>query len=352
MMKKCLSASALLCLAAAGQAQAQTNVSIYGLIDANVSYNNAGDASGGKQFKVNSGGMNTSRFGFRGTEDLGNGLKAVFQLEGGVILDTGASDGDLFGRQANVGLQGDFGRIVGGRSYSTSYDFILPFDPMGYAPQYSWATSAGATGARKDGLLTTASNLLKYQYDGQGYKLGATYAFGETAGNTSAGAKYVLGASAFDGPWAVVGTYEQNNAALAANGQYDQSKAFQLAGTYSVGEVKTFVGYRNYKKSLASGAAEQQSDMLWLGVSYGFAPNWNLTGAYYTQNIKNVAAGKDADPSLLSVRVKYAFSKRTDLYVAAGYAKAKNGQLTGVSRDDAGFANSQSSGTVGIQHRF
>ncbi|MEB0178335.1 porin, partial [Undibacterium sp. CCC3.4] len=90
----------------------------------------------------NSGGMNTSRLGFRGNEDLGGGLKAIWQLEGGVILDTGTSDGDLFGRQANVGLQGDFGRIVAGRSYSTTYDFILPFDPLGYAPQYSWATSA------------------------------------------------------------------------------------------------------------------------------------------------------------------------------------------------------------------
>jgi predicted porin len=349
-MNKLLGTAAILCFASA--AQAQSSVTVYGLLDTNVSYNNNGDAKGGSQFKLNSGGMNTSRFGFRGSEDLGNGLKAIMQLEGGIIMDTGASDGDLFGRQANVGLQGDFGRVVAGRSYSTEYDFILPFDPMGYAPQYSWATSAGATGGRKDGLLTTASNLIKYQYDGKGYKLGATYAFGEVAGNNTAGAKYVVAASVFDGPWALVGTYEQSNGALAANNAYDQSKVFHLAGSYDFGGVKTFAAYRSFKKTLATGAPDQKSNTVWVGANYAVTPQWTLTGAYYYQDLKNLPAGKDADPGLLSLRAKYAFSKRTDLYIAAGYAKAKNGQLTGVSRDDPGFASTQTGATVGIQHRF
>jgi len=148
----------LICAAALSMissiASAQSNVTIYGLIDANVTYNTDANAAKDGQFKLNSGGMNTSRIGFRGTEDLGDGLKAIMQLESGVILDSGATDGDLFGRQANVGLQGAFGKIIAGRSYSTTYDFMQPFDPMGYAPQYSWATSAGTTGSRKDGMLT------------------------------------------------------------------------------------------------------------------------------------------------------------------------------------------------------
>jgi predicted porin len=56
--------------------------------------------------RVISGGMNTSRWGLRGSEDLGGGLKAVFNLEGGILMDTGAQDGALFKRQANVGLEG------------------------------------------------------------------------------------------------------------------------------------------------------------------------------------------------------------------------------------------------------
>ncbi|WP_339937260.1 porin [Undibacterium luofuense] len=353
-MKKLAVAAALAMIG--GTAAAQSNVTIYGLLDMNASYNNGGDANGGKQFKVNSGGMNTSRWGLRGSEDLGNGLKAIMQLEGGIVMDTGAADGDIFGRQANVGLQGDFGKVVVGRSYSTTYDFLISFDPMGYAPQYSWATSAGATGARKDGMLTTISNLVKYQYDGKAdditYKLGASYAAGETVGNNSAGAKYILGGALTAGPASVVATYEKNNAALAANGQYDQSTVMHLAGSYDFGVVKGFAGYRNFKKTLATGAAEQRSDTYWLGANYAVAPNWTLTGTYYAQNIKNMAAGKDADPSMLVARAKYALSKRTDLYVAAAYAKAKNGLATGVSRDDAGFANSQSGATIGMQHRF
>ncbi|MFZ6773475.1 porin [Undibacterium sp. SXout7W] len=349
-MKKLVSVASLLCLASA--AQAQSNVTIYGLLDANITYNNNADANKGNQFKLNSGGMNTSRFGFRGTEDLGNGLKAIMQLEGGILLDTGASDGDIFGRQANVGLQGDFGRVVAGRSYSTTYDFILPYDPMGYAPQYSWATSAGATGSRKDGMLTTVSNLVKYQYDGKGYKLGASYGFGEVAGDTSGNAKYILAGSVFDGSWAAVVTYEQNNSAPVTGGNYDQAKVWHLAGTYDLGSTKLFAGYRNFKKTLATGSADQRSDLYWIGANYNLTPQWTLTGVYYAQDIKNVAPGADADPSLLALRAKYALSKRTDLYVAAGFAKASNNKLTGVSRDDAGFANSQNSATVGIQHRF
>jgi predicted porin len=112
-----------------------------------------------------------------------------------------------------------------------------------------------------------------------------------------------------------------------------------LAGSYDFGVVKGFAGYRNFKKTLATGAAEQRSDTYWLGANYAVAPNWTLTGTYYAQNIKNMAAGKDADPSMLVARAKYALSKRTDLYVSAAYAKAKNGLATGVSRDDAGFTN-------------
>jgi predicted porin len=104
----------------------------------------------------------------------------------------------------------------------------------------------------------------------------------------------------------------KNNAALAANGQYDQSTVMHLAGSYDFGVVKGFAGYRNFKKTLATGAAEQRSDTYWLGANYAVAPNWTLTGTYYAQNIKNMAAGKDADPSMLVARAKYALSKRTD----------------------------------------
>jgi predicted porin len=91
--------------------------------------------------RVSSGGMNTSRWGFRGSEDLGGGLKAVFKLEGGILMDTGAADGACSSaRPRRPGRR--YGRVVLGRSFTSVYDTVIRFDPMGFAPFYSWATSA------------------------------------------------------------------------------------------------------------------------------------------------------------------------------------------------------------------
>lgn len=337
----------------AGAVQAQTNVTVYGLMDTGIEYVNHANAAGDRQLNLRSGGMNTSRLGFRGSEDLGGGLKALFQLEGGLLLDTGASDGALFGRQANVGMEGHFGRVIAGRSYSTTYDFLLPFDPMGYSPLYSWATSGNATGGRKDGMLTGVSNLIKYQGTFGGVKLGATYGFGEAAGSTSDSARYALGAGYAAGPFSVAAVYDRINGTIAANGAHDEADTAHLGLAYELTNgIKLQAGYRNYKKSFASGAADLRSDMIWGGVNYKAGSALTLTGAVYFQNIKNVAAGADADPRMLVLRAKYDLSKRTSLYATTAHARGKNNLPVSVSRDDAGFGSTQTGVVAGIQHRF
>ncbi|WP_075256476.1 porin [Herbaspirillum camelliae] len=355
MQKKHLAAAVLAALAAAGSAQAQSSVTIYGLVDTGVEYlNNAGPNGAGSVTRMTSGATNTSRIGFRGTEDLGGGLKALFQLENGFKLDNGSFDGDanqLFNRQSTVGLEGGFGRVVAGRSYSTTYDFLGPFDPMGYSANYSWATTAGATGNRKDGMPTSVSNLVKYQGEFSGVKIGAMYGFGEVAGETRNGAKYGVGLGWGTGPFSVVATYDRNNSASTTNTPYDRATSAHLAAGYQPSEAWKFnLGYRYYKKSLATGAADLRSDFFWGGAAYKFTPAMTLIGAIYYQNIKNVA--NDADPIMYSLRLKYAMSKRTDLYLSTAYAKAKNGQLVGLSRDDVGYGSSQFGMTLGMQHRF
>jgi len=332
--------------------QAQSNVQIYGLLDANVEYLTNANPAKNSVTRLNSGGANTSRFGFRGTEDLGDGLKAVFQLEGGIKLDTGASDGDIFGRQANVGLEGSFGRVVAGRSYSTVYDFILPFDPMGYAPQYSWATSAGASGNRKDGLLTGVSNMVKYSGEFNGVKLGATYGFGEVAGSTSDNAKYALAAAYASGALRLAAVYSQVNGTGNAAGAYDKTTTTHLAVGYQVADAKLNAGYRRFNKTFASGVADQKSDTFWGGVNYKTSEAFTLTGVVYYQDIKNTTAALDADPIMYVLGGKYAMSKRTDLYLVGAYAKAKGSNTVSLSRDDVGYGNSQTGVTAGIQHRF
>jgi predicted porin len=335
-------------------AQAQSSVTVYGLIDSGVEFVNHANAAGNNVVRLSSGMMNTSRIGFRGTEDLGGGLKAVFQLENGFKLDTGSFDGDtnqLFNRQSTVGLEGGFGRVVMGRSFSTTYDFILPFDPMGYSANYSWVTSAGTTGGRKDGMPTGVSNLVKYQGEFSGVKVGAMYGFGEVAGETSNGAKYGVGLGWGSGPFSVAATYDRVNSTTAASVAYDRATSAHLAAGYQLSDAWKFnLGYRYYKKTLATGATDLRSDFIWGGVTYKFTPAMSVIGAIYYQNIKNVA--NDADPIMYSLRLKYAMSKRTDLYLSTAYAKAKNNQLVGLSRDEAGFANSQFGMALGMQHRF
>lgn len=353
MQKKLLTTAVLSVLS--GAAAAQNNVTVYGLLDTGVEYVNHANATGDSVTRMSSGAMNTSRIGFRGAEDLGGGLKAIFQLENGFRLDTGAFDGDtnqLFNRQSTIGLEGGFGRVVAGRSFSTTYDFILPFDPMGYSGQYSWTTSAGATGGRKDGMPTGVSNLVKYQGTFSGFKLGAMYGVGEVAGSSADSSKYGVGLGYGSGPFSLAATFDRvNGAAAIAGGAYDKTTTAHLAGGYQVSEALKFsLGYRYYKKTPASGATDLRSDFFWGGGSYEFAPALTFIGAVYYQNQKNLPV--DADPIMYSLRLKYALSKRTDLYASAAYAKAKNSQMVGLSRDDVGYDDSQSGLILGMQHRF
>jgi predicted porin len=343
-----------------GAALAQTNVQLYGLLDQALEYNSHSNAKQNSLVRMKSGGMNTSRFGLRGSEDLGGGLKAVFQLESGIQIDTGSFDDPsaLFNRQANVGFEGAFGRVVMGRSFSTTYDFVLPYDPMGYAPLYSWATSSNASPpvdkgtVRKDGMLTGVSNMIKYQGKFGPMRLGAAYALGEEAGNSSRNAKYDFAAAYEEGPLGLVATYDIQNGATATNGNADKTKTIHLGASYQIGNTKLYAAARDYRRSLASGAPELRSSMYWAGASYQATPALTLTGVLYYQNIKDVGANAEADPKMLVARARYALSKRTDLYAVMAYAKAKNGLNVSVSRDDAGFSSNQTGVALGVQHRF
>jgi predicted porin len=355
MKKSVLSLAVLAALSIGGyaQAQTQTTVQTYGLIDAGVEHIDHADAKGGSLVRVISGGKNTSRWGFRGAEDLGDGLKAVFGLEGGILLDTGNADGALFKRQAYVGLDGKLGRLVLGRSFTTVYDFVIKFDPMGFAPNYSWATSASASGPSKYGMTTAFDNLVKYSGSTGALSYGATIGMGEQPGSQNDSRKYATAVSWADKGLGVMAAYERiNGNTLAATGNRDETSAYHLAADYRTASWRYSVGMRGYK--LESGKAatpDVRADTYWGGITY-YVKNITLAGVVYHVNEKSLAPGKDGDPTMYVARAMYALSKRTDLYLVGARAKAKNGQLVSLSRDDAGFGTSQTGVTAGIQHRF
>jgi GBP family porin len=140
-MKKSILALAVLAGGVAGAAHAQTsNVSIYGIADMGI-VRDIGANAAGSTTTLTSGGQSASRIGFRGREDLGNGMSAIFTLESGVLMDTGASDqgGLLFGRHAFVGLQTKFGTVRFGRMYNPLYEARHTFDPFdgGFGGDYA-----------------------------------------------------------------------------------------------------------------------------------------------------------------------------------------------------------------------
>ncbi len=348
------SATALAVLAALSlnhSACAQGQVQVYGLIDAGVEHVTHADG-GGSAVRVVSGGKNTSRWGLRGSEDLGGGLKAVYHLEGGILMDTGESDGPLFKRQANVGLEGGFGRVVLGRSFTTVYELVIKFDPMGFAPNYSWATGGSATGPSKYGMTTSFGNMIKYTGSSGGFTYGASLGLGEQAGNSADGRKYSLGGSWFGGGVGVMAAYEQVNGNAPAGGQRERTHALHLAADYKTGPWRASAGLRSYRQRAGSaGIADLRGDTWWGGVTY-LIDRITLTGAVYHIDTKELPAARDADPTMFVARAMLSLSKRTTLYLSAAHAKARNGQLISLSRDETGTGNTQTGVTAGIQHRF
>ena len=213
-MKKNLIALAIFG-AFSGAALAQSNVTLYGIVDVNFQYNDP-DASGASSTRgINSGHQSGSRWGVRGSEALSPNLNAVFTLEGGYAVDTGTQlqGGRLFGRQAWAGLSGGWGTLVAGRvatfsSGTGSFDMFGNTDPFltgfGDSSLGSTFTSAGA--------LRLDNSVLYQSPTFGGFKFGAGYSFNgngaEGAGSGNNNRVWFLGANFARGPFFAAITYD------------------------------------------------------------------------------------------------------------------------------------------------
>ena len=212
-MKIKLFAAAAAALVSAG-AFAQSSVTMYGVVDAGVEWvnkaPNAAGTSGSSRFAMQSGNMSGSRWGLRGVEDLGGGLKGVFNLESGFNIDDGhsAQGNRLFGRAAYVGLQGQWGQLTLGRQQNLLYDFALQYDPMAISSRYSIASQDAYLAGRAD-------NAIKYAGTFGGLTASVLYAFNrdgnEQAGVTKLGREWSAGLNYASGPFSVGAVYDQSN---------------------------------------------------------------------------------------------------------------------------------------------
>ena len=380
-MKMKLFAAAVAAMAAGG-AYAQSSVTLYGVVDAGIEYQNHQPNVAGSHdvVRLTSGNMSGSRWGLRGVEDLGGGLKGVFVLESGFNVDTGTSGqgGRLFGRQAFVGLQSNYGTLSLGRHQTPFYDFGLAFDPMAISTNYSITSQDAGFSSRADNSLKyigkfgglTASLLYSTGANTVGTANAYTGVAGEVPGSYKTGREYSASLIYAGGPFSIGAVFDETNLGNPTGVGIDTTRAkiqrASLAGTYAFGPAKVFAGYRYAHAlsnarlpggTLANGTVDANvSNLYWLGMGYQLTPALSLTGAAYYQDFRS----SGADPWSFVASADYAFSKRTDAYLNVAYTKNKDGSTLGLGGSGAagsGFGTTNGSANqfgavVGVRHKF
>lgn len=339
----------LLALTFCTYAAAQSQVTIYGIIDTNIEYlNNQPKADGGKGnlLRMNNSGLQGPRVGFRGSEDLGGGLKAIFTLEHGFNSDTGtpADSARFFNRGSFIGLEAKNHRVTLGRQYTSIFDALLFITPLAYAGAYE-PFSPLLGNLRND-------NSVKYRFNMNGWVAQAHYAFGEQTSSKSANAAWGGFLSYVNHGWNATLVADQQNGA-DVNGAHSRSRKLAAAASYQLNPALRLTGgYRWGENKTDAGVNALRDDFWWLGANYQLNNPLTLNLAYYQDNVKSRnGVGDQPTTRQLTAQAIYALSKRTDLYAAASHAKNAGLNFAALSTLSAG-SRSQSGVSLGVRHRF
>lgn len=374
-MKKTAFALAALGLIASTAAQAQSSVTIYGIVDADVSYmSNVAKTGGGNgsRFGIDSGTFSSSRIGFKGVEDLGGGLKALFVLENGFNVDDGSmnSSGTLFDRKSIVGLSGSFGTVTVGRQadylddIGSKYTSAQTFGSNGQKGAHAGNIDRTSTGRDNNSVRYDTNNL-------SGFTGSLYYSFGEVAGQTSAGQGFGIGGNYANGPFGIGAAYYQSKLS-AASGQYSAGdtglKTFTIGTSYQFGPAKLYgawsLGKRptaaNQTARLATVNTASKANIFDLGVDYGLSNNLHLLASViYGRLDFNRAAtstfSTKGRTTQFNLGVDYFLSKRTDVYAMWSNLRVSDIVNPGVI-NDRNFASADDSTQnvlrVGVRHKF
>jgi predicted porin len=336
-MKKSLLAIAVLA-GFAGTAAAQTNVTIYGIADAGITRFDNGATT---TTRLDSGIQSGSRIGFRGTEDLGGGLSAIFTLENGFNIDDGnlGQGGRLFGRQAFVGLSStSIGAVKFGRQYNPIRTVVDAVDPFALGLAGNASNVFNVYGDRTDNTINYSTPTLG-GFNGQ-----VAYSLGEVAGSNTIGRSFGLSVGYTAGPLYVSLAYHDQNL-VAAGVDNGNANTALLAGTYDFGIAKLHAAYARNEGETATGVTNIDRDEAMLGVSAPIGAGRIL--ASWIRRSDDIGGNRDADQ--YAIGYTYDLSKRTNLYTS--YARTSNdaaSSLNGASaagRDPSVF-------NVGVRHRF
>jgi len=343
----------ILALAAAcpAAAFAQASVKVYGSIDAGLRYQTNVNAAGDGMLTMGTGNYYSNRLGFRGIEQLGNGLNAHFQLESGFKSSTGELDNTnnvLFNRTAAIGLGGAWGSVDLGRQYTIGFKtekFLDPFDHnyTGIVPLSSGAGTTLPAAAKAAGLSASSSSGTRFNNDIQyagtfgGLTLRAEYAAGEVAGDVDRGAAKAVGFSYAGGPLLAAGayTYKQTAAGFA-------NHAFVAGGGVKFHGITAKASMSRERQDSAT-AGIYQNTTRFGGVSYEVGA-FNVTGAIYRSTYDSAAGGGTRELRMLGT--SYALSKRSNLYAEVDLNRY-GGALVPASKQTR-----QRGMSVGLNHLF
>lgn len=317
-MKKSL--IALAALAASGMAMAQSSVTLFGVVDTGIAYESGSAAGKNESWTgVQNNGNVVSRLGFRGTEDLGNGLKANFWLEGAIAPDTGATALD-FQRRSTVGLQGGFGEVRLGRELTAAYNATARYDVMGqagYGSSLLW-------GEDRENRVSNAVTYISNNYNG--FAFGVNYGFGEKAGENRNSRYIGTGLTYDNGPLSLgFGLERANNAGGKLTGATKDSTAWSLGGSYNFGVAKLAAAYRDarLKPAVGGGKSDKLRGFL-VGASAPVGQAGEVRATYNHYRYKVAGTNTTEKANELALGYVHNLSKRTALYGTYAYIKNKN----------------------------
>ncbi|MFM0215156.1 MULTISPECIES: porin [Paraburkholderia] len=357
---------------------AQSSVTLYGVLDTGVEYVSHANAAGGYVVRMPGiTGELPSRWGMRGSEDLGSGLKASFVLESGFNMRGGDSGqgGRLFGRQAWVGLEGPWGALSFGRQYTMTYWAISDADILGPDIYGIGALDAYIPNARSD-------NTIVYKGKFRGVTIGASWSFGRDS--TGTGNSPGQGTCAGQVPgdvnqcrqWSAMlkydGTYfgvataydEQRGGTNAAASFFDGVVPFktsssgdkdarlQANGYVNVAGVKLGAGWLGRRVESDAPGGDVHSDLFFIGAQYYVTPAFALDGEAYRALVEQ----HNARATMASMRATYFLSKRTAVYGNVAYlwnsAHARYSVSAGGGGTTPAPGVGQLGAIVGMRHTF
>ncbi|SDR62251.1 Outer membrane protein (porin) [Paraburkholderia tuberum] len=353
---------------------AQSSVTLYGIVDTGIEFLTHATPTGGSvaRMPVIGGGDVPSRWGIRGTEDLGGGLKTVFTLESGFSASNGAlqQGGRLFGRQAYVGLSGPWGQLTFGRQYSMTNWGMVESNIIG---------SGGFGGlASFDPFLLAArfDNDVVYMGTFYGVTVGASYSFGRDSSATAncpgqsandfLACRAVTGMLKYEGnAWGVATTYDEQRGGagatpvtvvpgapgIAFTKSGDTDRRYQVAAHVDIKSVRLGAGWLH--RVVEGDVRSARVDIGYLGASVPY-------GAWiFDAQVAHIHNGDfDANGTMGTLRANYNLSKRTALYGVFAYMKNSGKQgIYSVSASSAVPAaphpgSNQLGGEIGIRHLF